>query len=124
MKHGSRVLNSFLVLLTIFVFFLMFGTLAADDDISIKPAGHIGGYPAGICVKDGYGFLAQGTVLSVLDISAAEIKKVTSIMLPDEPASLEIQGDYLFSLAGNSDSAFQVIDVSDPKNPEIGRAHV
>ncbi len=119
MKHSSRVLNSFLVHLTIFVFLLMFGTLVADDDISIKPAGHIGGYPAGICVKDGYGFLAQGTVLSVLDISAAEIKKVTSMMLPDEPASWKIQGDYLFSLAGNSESAFQVIDISDPKNPEL-----
>lgn len=117
MKHCSCVLNRLHVM--VLVFFLMFGALAADDDISIKQAGNIGGYPAGVCVKDGYGFLAQGTALSVLDVSADEITKVTSLILPDEPSSWKIQGNYIFSLAGNSDSAFQVIDVSDPKNPEL-----
>jgi hypothetical protein len=93
--------------------------IMAQPEQNLRAFSHFGGWPDGSVVRGDYAYLIQGTVLTVLDITGADFRRVASLTLPAEPADIIIQGDYVFLVVAGSDSAVQVVNIADPLKPNF-----
>lgn len=80
---------------------------------------HWGGYPACAAVSEDYAFLCQGLMLYTLDIRGDKLDKVNALQLPAEPSEMVIAGTYAYLYPMGTDSAFRVLDISDPLHPVL-----
>ena len=90
----------------------------AQQDI-IAPINHWGGYAENAAVQGDYAYLVKGGSLTILDISGAEMEKVAALILPDErtPIDIFVHGNYAYYFVNGSDSALQIVDISNPTTP-------
>ncbi|HDP99431.1 MAG TPA: hypothetical protein ENN22_09665 [bacterium] len=88
------------------------------EDYSIEHAAHIGGQTQCAVVQGNYAYLAQGDYLTILEINGTEFRQISTLLLQGQGIDFAISGNYLYCYV-NSDTCFQVIDVSDPLNPVI-----
>lgn len=114
--HGLKIKGWLVAVIIVqWLVFSRFGV--AQDELSIEPFTHFGGYVGYTAVQGNYTFLGQGTVLTVLNNSGENFVKVASLELPQEPRKAKISGDYLYLYSTGSDSALQIVDISNPLKP-------
>ncbi len=109
------------LIIALLFFILSFSatTVLAQVRYEIKGAAHIGGYWAGGAVAEDYAFVAQGRVLSTIEVGGALMRKVNSLLLADEPNQIAHADDKLYLCVGQSDTAFQILDTSNPLDPAL-----
>jgi len=93
-------------------------SLLAQTD-SLRAFSRFGGWPDGSVVKGNYAYLIQGTSLNVLDLTTDDFHRVGSLMLPDEPSDIVVEGDYAYLFVAGSDSGLLITNISDPAAPKL-----
>jgi hypothetical protein len=120
MKMRIHSLVNFMFLSILSLTAIFSNSINAQEDFTVRPVGHFGGYPTCSAVVGENLFLVQGTVLSVLKMNGGEFQKITSLTLPDEPAECYAVDNYLylFEFNWNLDATFlRIIDISNAQNP-------
>jgi hypothetical protein len=103
-------------ILTILFFFSLFINICFAD-FQVENVAHFGGWPKAMAVKGNHAFLVQGIILTVFDVSGGDFQRVSYLELAEEPDQIKINGNYAFTFSTWSDSALQIIDISDPLKP-------
>jgi len=117
MNSRNRSLNMFRIT-SLLILVLAAQILFAQSD-SLKAFSRFGGWPDGSAIKGNFAYLIQGTSLSVLDITTDEFRRVSSVILPDEPVDIVIENNYAFLFVTSSDSALLIVDISNPLAPKL-----
>ncbi len=99
------------------LFFMIYYTgFSQQTEYSIVNVEHIGGFTDGYIIDGNYAYLLQGSYLNILDISKSDFPQVASMSLHARGVDLSKSGNYLYCYE-ESDSGFQVVDVSNPLVP-------
>ncbi len=98
---------------------LLFMPLLAEEMPELQSRSQIGGWPGAMAVQGDHVFIGQSMYLNVLDQTGDEYVSVSGVELPAEPRQLITAGNYLLVFYLWSDSAYQVIDITDPLNPVV-----
>ncbi len=117
MSNKNRMINAFRIF-AIVIMALAGRTLFAQSD-TLKAFSRFGGWPDGSAIKGKYAYLIQGTSLNILDITTDEFRRLGSLMLPDEPVDIVIEGSQAYLFVAGSDSALMIVDIANPVAPKL-----
>ncbi|HAY71965.1 MAG TPA: hypothetical protein DCX89_08745 [Saprospirales bacterium] len=103
-------------LLTLTLLFGFIIRLAAQQDfLSIEPAFHFGGNVTSAVFGDQFGYLAQGSYLTILDMSTQPFAQVGYLDIEDNPTDMLITNNHLITIG----TGLHFFNLADPVSPVL-----